>query len=119
MKLNSLDTPSNILGKTVQNPLRDKKDSNFQMLVKQAQAEKDEKKLMESCQEIEAIYIHQMLRQMRATVPQGGLINESSASKMYQEMLDEEYSKLMAKSHNSLGIADMLYKQLKGEMTRE
>lgn len=119
MKLNPLDNLPNIQGKTLRNSLAEKKDSAFQTLVKKAQAEQDEKKLMESCQEIEALFIHQMLRQMRASVPQGGLINESSATKIYQEMLDEEYSKLMAKSQNRMGIADVLYKQLKQNLSAE
>ena len=70
--------------------------------------------LKKACQEIEAIFIQQMLKQMRATVPKSELIPESSASNLYQDMLDSEYSKLMSESSQSFGIADMLYKQLKG-----
>jgi len=70
--------------------------------------------LKKACQEIEAIFIQQMLKQMRATVPKSELIPESSASKLYQDMLDSEYSKLMSESSQSFGIAEMLYKQLKG-----
>lgn len=70
--------------------------------------------LKKACQEIEAIFIQQMLKQMRATVPKSELIPESSATQLYQDMLDSEYSKLMSESSQSFGIADMLYKQLKG-----
>lgn len=78
-----------------------------------ASKEQDDEQLKTACREIEALFIQQMLKQMRATIPKAGLIPESMATNIYQEMLDSEYSKLMSESHNSLGIAKMLYKQLK------
>ena len=88
--------------------------NNFKDILALAEREQDDVKLKQACQDIETMFIQQMLKQMRATIPKGGLIPESMASEMYQEMLDEEYSKLMASSPNdSLGIADLIYRQLK------
>lgn len=79
----------------------------------QGAAVEEDAALKKACQEIEAIFIQQMLKQMRATVPKSNLIPESMATNLYREMLDSEYSKLMAESSQSLGIAELLYEQLK------
>lgn len=89
---------------------------NFQEIFAKAQREQDEGKLKKACQEIETLFIQQMFKQMRATVPKGGLIPESMGAKMYQEMLDAEYSRLMAESPHNLGLADLLYQHLKPQI---
>lgn len=86
---------------------------NFQEILAQAEREEDDTKLKQACQDIEAVFIQHLLKQLRATIPKGGLIPESMATQMYEEMLDAEYSKLMASAPKNLGIADMLYQQLK------
>lgn len=88
---------------------------DFQKLVRQAREEQDDLKLRQACQEMEAIFIHQMLREMRATVPEGQFLPESSAAKIYRDMLDESYSKIIAESRGNLGLGEMLYRQLKQE----
>lgn len=101
------------LNKIVEQTTQQKNSADFQKILQQAQKEQDDKKLREACQEIEALFIHQMLTQMRNTVPKGGLIAESTAEKIYRDMLDEQYSIIMSKSPNNLGLADLLYDQLK------
>lgn len=91
----------------------ERKDKNFQNLLRLAQAEQDDKKLKEACQDIEAIFIYKMLQQMRATIPEGGFLSESSATRIYRDMLDEAYSREMARSRDNLGLGEMLYRQLK------
>lgn len=97
------------------NSTEEKNSGNFQQSLEEALQKKDDEKLKEACQQMEAIFIRQMLRQMRATVPQGGLLQETAASRVYRDMLDDEYSKLMASSRQSIGLAGMLYRQLKRE----
>ena len=41
----------------------------------------------------------------------GGLIEKSRGEEIFEEMLDDEYSKLAANGRG-MGLADMLYKQL-------
>ncbi len=38
-----------------------------------------------------------LFKEMRKTVPDGGLFEKSNAGEIYSEMLDEEYSKLFQK----------------------
>lgn len=118
MKINP--SPSGVpLAAGIQNTVLSKKNNDFQEVLKQVQSEKDDKKLKEACQEMEAIFVNLLLRQMRATVPKSGLLEESAAGSIYQEMLDEEYSKLIAKSPGNLGIGEMLYRQLKRDAGKD
>ncbi|MCR4442626.1 MAG: rod-binding protein [Peptococcaceae bacterium] len=112
MMINSL-AGSSPAAASIETGVREKESGDFQRIIRQVQQEKDDKKLKEACRDIEAVFIHLMLRQMRSAIPQGGLLPESSAAKMYRDMLDESYSSLIAGSRDSLGLADMLYRQLK------
>jgi peptidoglycan hydrolase FlgJ len=69
-------------------------------------------KLFEQCEEFEAIFVKMMLKEMRSTVDKSdSLISGGWAEDIYSDMLDDEYSKSMAKKAG-FGLADQLYKQL-------
>ncbi len=69
-----------------------------------------EKKLRESCEGFESIFIQKMWEQMRATVPDGGML-KGREEKFWQGMYDQELAKSMA-SAGGIGLADMMYEQL-------
>lgn len=62
-------------------------------------------------QELEGIFLHLLLKEMRKSVPQGGLLGDSPAQKMFTEMLDEVYAQQMAKS-GQLGLAKAMGNQI-------
>ncbi len=69
-------------------------------------------KLFEQCQEFESIFVKMMLKEMRNSVDRSdSLLSGGWAEDIYQDMLDDEYSKTMAKTAG-FGLADQLYKQL-------
>ncbi len=72
---------------------------------------KDDKKLKGTLQEFESIFLYYLLKEMRNTVHRTGLLDGGRAEEFFQEMLDEELSKNLARA-NGIGIAQMLYKQL-------
>ena len=74
-------------------------------------ANKDDKRLMEACREFEAIFLGELLKSMRKTIPQGGLLTKSFGQDVFQSMLDTEYARIMAQSR-STGLAEILYQQL-------
>lgn len=78
-------------------------------------SDKDEKKLKESCQEFEAIFLSELLKSMRATVPKNNLQGESFGQDVFQSMLDDEYAKKVSGT-NSIGLGDMLFQQMKLNM---
>jgi flagellar protein FlgJ len=49
---------------------------------------------------------------MRSTVQKSGLIDDSFAGKMYEDMLYDEYAKNFTKNAN-FGLAEQAYRQLK------
>ncbi|MDR1160073.1 MAG: rod-binding protein [Syntrophomonadaceae bacterium] len=77
--------------------------------------EKNEKKLMESCQQLEALFINKVMEAMRATVSYSDLVNRGLATDIWESMLFEEYAEQASKTGN-IGIAQMLYKQLSSNL---
>lgn len=73
----------------------------------------DDKKLMDVCKEFESIFLHMMLKEMKKTVPDDGIIEKSQGTKIFEEMHLEELSKEISKGDNGIGIAKMLYDQFK------
>lgn len=62
-------------------------------------------------QEFEAIFIGEMLKEMRNTPLGNGLLGQDPASKMYQEMSDQALARNMAES-GGIGIARMIESEL-------
>ncbi len=69
------------------------------------------KKLKETCQDFEAILVGYMFKSMRGASNTEGVIKKNMGEEIFTEMLDGEYSKMASKS-NTLGLSDILYKQL-------
>ena len=77
------------------------------------QAGKDASAALEqTAEQFESLFIHMMLKSMRATTMGGGIF-DSDQSRFYQEMFDQQIAVDMAKKHQ-VGIADMLIGQLGG-----
>ena len=76
-----------------------------------AQAEKDDTKLKKTCQDMEAMFLNMMMADMRKTVQKSKLVDDSKEDIM-TSMLDGEMTKNMAKA-GGMGLADMLYRQLR------
>lgn len=83
----------------------------FARTLQNALQTQDEKKLYASCQELESIFLSKVLESMRATIPDGGLLKKSFAEKTFESMLYDEYAKECSQT-GSLGLADIIYKQL-------
>lgn len=71
----------------------------------------EDAKLKAACKEMEAVFLNMMLTRMRATVPKGNLLGNSSEEQMLTSLLDTELTKNMAQA-GGMGLADMLYRQL-------
>lgn len=70
-----------------------------------------EAQLREVSEDFESLLIDQMLSAMRKTLSKEKLYGGGLAEDIFQGMLDEEYSKLMARSE-SFGLAEKIYDQL-------
>ena len=80
--------------------------------------ERQDKKLRDACKDFEALFLSSLLKAMRKTVQKTNLFGSDSSEETFQEMMDVEISKSAAKT-SSMGIADMLYRQLTDGMARK
>jgi flagellar protein FlgJ len=71
-----------------------------------------EDQLYQLCLELETFLVKNLLTSMRNTVQKSGLVDDSFAGKMYEDMLYEEYAKDFTKNAG-FGLAEQAYRQLK------
>jgi len=83
----------------------------FKETLENAVASGDNEQIKEVCQQFEALFINMLFKEMRKTIPDGGLIEKSNATETFESMLDENVSKQMSET-GDFGIADLMYKQL-------
>lgn len=95
---------------------QDKTESKeFARSLQAAMDSKDEKKLYESCQELESVFLSKVFESMRNTIPEGGLLEKSFAAETFESMLYDEYAKQSSKS-GALGLGDLIYRQLSANL---
>jgi soluble lytic murein transglycosylase-like protein len=75
-------------------------------------ASSDDAKKWKVAQEFEALFVHQMLKSMRNTVPKDE--DMSSGRRIFTEMLDEQIANTASRTGN-FGLAQMIYKELAGK----
>ncbi len=68
-------------------------------------------KLDNSCKNIEALFIQNMLKEMRATVPKSGLLSGGHAESLFTSMLDAEMAKSLSEA-GGIGLASIIEKQM-------
>lgn len=79
-------------------------------------AGRDPQQLKAATQQFEAVFIQQMFKDMRNTIPEGGLIERSNADDIYTQMQDAEAAKVMAE-RGGIGLADLMMQQLLDDNT--
>ena len=70
----------------------------------------EEKKAREACEGFEAVFIGQMIKEMRKTVPKDGLLHGKHEDE-YVSMFDAEFAKTLTKQ-GGIGLADFMQRQL-------
>lgn len=73
--------------------------------------EQKEAKIREVAEMYEKHFLREMMKSMRATVGEGGLIQKNQAEKIFSEQLDEQYVDAWGKK-GGIGLADMIQDQL-------
>ena len=87
-----------------------------QVLSKDKQKLSNDMTLDQVAQEFESLFVNQMLKSARSAKLADGLM-DSEAYETYQSLLDQEYSKTLAKNHN-FGIAEGLIRQFGNKVNR-
>ncbi len=70
-------------------------------------------RLRKACEDMESLFVHRLIKEMRATVPKSGLFGKSQARDIYTGMLDGQLAREISQSHG-LGISTLLMRQLGG-----
>lgn len=86
-------------------------ETKFETIFEAALESQDDAELQKACEEYEAYYVQNLFKEMKKTIPKGGLFEDSNERDIFEDMLDEEYSKVISEGRG-FGIADALYKQL-------
>ena len=84
--------------------------------VKALNEEVSRARLQKACKELESIFITHMLKSMRATVDEGGLIEDSNASQIIKSMFDENLARGIAQG-GGIGLAKILFESLKDQQS--
>lgn len=67
--------------------------------------------LRRTCQQFEAIFIQQLFKEMRAAVPNEGLLENDRSIELYQSLMDQQVAEAMARKQG-LGIGEALLREL-------
>jgi len=72
-------------------------------------------RLRQACQDFEAIFLTYLFKRMRATVPEGGFVEESREQRLFRELLDEHLAARFAESGRT-GLAETMYRQIASQL---
>jgi flagellar protein FlgJ len=68
-------------------------------------------KIRDVSQQFESLFLDMVMKGMRKTVPESGLIDGGNAESIYEGMLDTEYAKMMSQS-GGVGLAESISQYL-------
>lgn len=80
-------------------------------MTKHAPETRQEKKLWDTCIEMESLFVGKMLKEMRNSVPKNEWLHGGFAEDIFQDMLYDEYAMKLSKN-SKLGIGSLLYDEL-------
>ncbi len=75
--------------------------------------EKSSSELKQAASGVESLFLYELLKSMRATVPKSGLFHAGKSEEQYTSMLDVFLSEHLAKK-GELGIGSLVERQLSG-----
>ncbi len=79
-----------------------------------AKGKMSDEKMREIADQFEAMLYRLVLKEMRKTIPQDGILGKSFATEMYTEIVDDHMAEDLA-SNNNLGIDQIIYEELKAK----
>ena len=77
-----------------------------------------EDKIRVAAKEFESMLVRQMIKSMRDTVPEGGLLSKNSGEEMFQDFMDQELA-LNLSGKMGLGLSESLLRQLGGNSEKK
>lgn len=114
MNINSINSMNTMYNDYIANSAASQKTARMEQLAKQGYDNASDDELMEVCKEFEAYFLEQVFKQMQKTVPESQFTS-SSTSTLVDYFKDRAIQELAVQSteQNSLGLAQMMYEQMK------
>lgn len=75
------------------------------------QVEDSPEAIREAAKAFESIFVNELMKSMRKTLPEDGLLNSGFANGVFNGMLDQEYASIASRS-GQIGLADIIAEQL-------
>ncbi len=72
----------------------------------------DQHRLDKACADFEALFVQQLFKAMRATVPESPFLGRGPAEDLYTSLLDQQVAQEMAQGGGRLGLADQIRNKL-------
>lgn len=73
---------------------------------------RDKEALKKACLGVEAIFLNIMLKEMRKTIPKGGIFPDSIQKDIYTSLFDQQLCQEATKTKSAIGLSDMLFEYL-------
>ncbi len=112
MRINDIDSALQAQALTGRTNLEDKRIGDFEAAIKRAAQSNDVTELKKVASDFEEIFLNMMLKAMRQTVGDAGLIEKSNQTQIFESMLDEKFAEKLADA-GGLGIGDLIVEQMK------
>jgi len=71
----------------------------------------EKKRLKKACADFESLLVYNMLKTMRNTIPQSGLLKNNPGKDTINMLMDRQIADDVARKHNGLGLQKVLYDQ--------
>lgn len=71
--------------------------------------------LRQACTQLEGIFLEQLMKAMRATIPDGGVVDGGVGEDVFTGLFDEHIARTAAERVDG-SLADALYRQLRGAL---
>lgn len=75
--------------------------------------------LEKAAQQFESVFLNQLLKAMRSTVPENEFFNSGGPTKYYQQMYDAEMAKALSDGNSGMGIARLIVQQFEQNVDPE
>ncbi len=78
-------------------------------------SDNEHRKLKKACSDFESLFINNLFKEMRASVPKDGLIGGGKAEEMFASMLDQQVAQKIAENRG-IGISSALFEKLRSNL---
>ncbi len=72
-----------------------------------------DKKLRQACADFESMFLYNLFKEMRKTVPKSGLLPSAPGKDTYEMMFDQKVAEDLSRRGEGIGLQKILYEQLR------